>query len=508
MRGRDSLTSLDGSDRGATAILVAVALVVLIGFAALAVDTGIGFNDRRQQTAAADVGALAALQFAKTSLTTTHPDCAGLTGKDKAACRGAEEAVAVVDGTLPGRYSDADWDICVDTNKPAEYSRPSAISDCISFTSDLRKARVAMPGTEVDTAFGKAIGFSTMSVSAFAEAGLEMDISGGVLPFALGPSGAGTSQACFFAQDTGSLDIDPCTASTQGNFGKLDVKWYGNDLYGADSPECSGQNAWRMAINIITGTDHPLEIESKSPGIVNDVTNCDNIANPADEVATWTGNAAGAIGDGLFYGVSPNPSYEGRLICKQGNEGYPVFDYDSNGNCQVVNNAHPGSVDDNPLWTYIDTGWNAGPCQYGTIGDRDEMEACLDWYRSSNQTNSLFTTDLVTSTRFGGVPKLDADPGNGSGNYLITDFTPVFLETIYLKCNANTCDTVFSPGESSTGACPSPLTPTSASCGWPGNGNKAVEAMTAFILTLDMLPDEMADKFPYQDGSIVYNLFR
>jgi hypothetical protein len=32
--------------------------------------------------------------------------------------------------------------------------------------------------------------------------------------------------------------------------------------------------------------------------------------------------------------------------------------------------------------------------------------------------------------------------------------------------------------------------------------------MTAFILTLDMLPDEIADNFPYQDGSIVYNLYR
>ncbi len=55
-------------DRGATAILVAASLLLLMGFAAIAVDAGIGFSERRQQSSASDVGALAALQFAKTTL--------------------------------------------------------------------------------------------------------------------------------------------------------------------------------------------------------------------------------------------------------------------------------------------------------------------------------------------------------------------------------------------------------------------------------------------------------
>lgn len=519
MRLRDRLTSLADSDRGASAVLVAASLVMLMGFAALAVDSGVGFNDRRQQASAADVGALAALQFAKTTLATTHPDCIGLTGKDRSACRGAEEVLAVVDGTLPGRYDDADWGACVDAN-PGGYSRASAISKCIRFTPDLRRSRVVLPGTDVETAFGKAIGFSTIRVSAFAEAGLEQNISGGVLPFALGPSGAGSNQACFFSGDNPILDSEPCKKSVQGNFGKLNVRWYGNELYGAPSPECSGQNAWRMSMNIITGTDHPLELESKNPGIVNDNTNCDNIANPVDQVETWTGNAAGAIADGMILGVTSPTNYEGRIRCKDGDaaEDYPVFAYTSSA-CVTVNSSHhPESLDHTPLWQFIKSGAPGtapgGACAPGQANDRAGMQNCLGWWKSTGpHATNLFTPALATSPRFGGVPKLHSDPLPGSSAaYLITDFTPVYLETMYFKCGPSTCDTVHSPGENTDGsppaACPTPITSATTSCGWPGNGNKAIEAITAFILTLDMLPDEIGDNFPYQDGTIVYNLFR
>ena len=57
-------------ERGASAVLVAASMLMLIGFAAIAVDGGIVFDDRRQQQSAADVGSLAALQFARTTLAT------------------------------------------------------------------------------------------------------------------------------------------------------------------------------------------------------------------------------------------------------------------------------------------------------------------------------------------------------------------------------------------------------------------------------------------------------
>lgn len=495
-------------DRGAVAVLVALCLVVLIGFAAIAVDSGIAYSDRRQQQSAADVGALAAVQFAKTTLATSHPNCTGLSGKSRAACRGAQEALAVIDGTLPGRYNSAAWAACSDPNDDSQgYTQNSFISDCISFTNSLRRARVLLPGTDVDTAFGRVIGFDSISVGAFAEAGLEFNLSGGVLPFALGPSGAGSNHACFFAQSTSNLNVYPCDGPAGGNFGKLDIRWYGNEEYNAGAAQCTGSTQWRMSINIITGTDHPMEIHNGST--VNDVANCNIIANPVNQVDTQTGNSAGAIADGLFSGVS---GFEGRLLCKDGSEGYPAFNYVSSGAaCVTINNSHPGALDHTPLWHFL--AWNNAACN-GSINDRAGMEACLVHYRNTNPTDGsgnpvpLFNDDLAGSTRFGAVPELHANPGGGSGSYNITGFKPVYLETIYLKCNATTCDVAHSPGEPSSGICPDPITPTASSCGWNSNGNKGVEALTAFILTRNMLPDSIDENFPWDPGTLLYNLYR
>jgi len=525
MTVRNRLTSLADSDRGASAVLVAASLVMLMGFAALAVDSGVGFNDRRQQASAADVGALAALQFAKTTLATTHPDCIGLTGKDKSACRGAEEAIAVIDGTLPGRYDDAAWGACVDANPPVEYTTAgggivSAISPCISFTNSLQRSRVVLPGTDVETAFGKAIGFDTIRVSAFAEAGLEMNIVGGVLPFAVGPTSGGANQACFAAGDNAVINIDPCSDGVEGNYGKLDITLYGNEDY-ATPTICTGSNAQRMSTNLVTGTDHPMK-PNPPPGkpldpVVNDVANCNAISNEVNQVEVLPGNAQGAIATGLWGSIS-NPSLEGRLRCKDGDagEGYPLGTLVSpvgTWPCVNVVNNHPEALDHTPLWHYIDPSFNSGPCQYGSISNRTEMESCLAWYKGPGNKPTLFTEAIATSPRFAGVPRLDQDPGSGNSiKYTIKEFLPVYVETLYLGCTANTCSVVHSPGENSAAspppACPTPLTAPMSSCGWTGNGQKLVEAITGFILTLDMLPDSIAESFPFQPGTVVYNLYR
>jgi hypothetical protein len=518
----------DDRERGATAILVAVSLLVLIGFAAIAVDSGIAYADRREQQSAADVGALAALQFARTTPPATHPDCAALTDStDIAACRGAEEALAVIDGTLPGRYSDADWGACTDPSlDPADFSQVSFISPCINFTSTLQRVRVVLPGTDVATTFARVIGFDSIRVGAFAEAGLELDIIGGVLPFAIGPSGSGSNQACFAAGDTEVLDIAPCGSGSEGNYGKLDIRLYGNENY--PTPQiCSGGNGQRMITNIVAGSDHPLEPNPPKPTappnpVVDEVTNCANITNPVNQFDVATGNNPTWVNDGFLQGITTPPNLEGRLLCKGGKssntsrEDYPLGSFTST-LCETVNNTHPEKLDHSPLWTYITPGANAqalgGGCDPGawTKKGRDKMETCIANWKAwpTPHTISLFTDDIAKSPRFAGVPILDKDPGNGTSvKYTIKEFKPVYLETLYLGCNANTCSTVHSPGEVSTGSCPAKITPADWSCGWPGNGAKPMEAMSAFILELDMLPADLADKFPYQEGTIVYNLSR
>ncbi|MEE9178352.1 MAG: TadE/TadG family type IV pilus assembly protein [Acidimicrobiia bacterium] len=497
-------------DKGASAVLIALSMVVLMGFAAIAVDAGIAFEDRRQQQSAADVGALAALQFAKTGLSTVN--CGAFSGADRAACRGAEEAMDVVEGTLPGRYGLAEWAACLDASKPAEFTQGSTSSGspCINFTRNFQKVRVVLPGTDVDTAFARVIGFNSIAVSALAEAGLDLNQSADVLPWAVGPTGNGFNYACLMANSTSNLDVDPCNGPTQGNFGKLDMALYGNTSI--ETPEICGnaQPRTKMGVNLIAGSDHPLEEFDAIPGNVHDFTNCPIMTNPVDQLRTQPGNAANGIEDGLFLGVTETtPDYEGRLLCKTTEP--DEFGGFISKDCVLVGNQFPEQVDHTPLWDFIASGVNAelnpsGKCS--GVNTSVKMQECLQAWRDYGpaHTISLFKTGLETAPRFAAIPILDSDPSNGSGDYLITAFKPIYLDTVYLKCNSKTCDIVHSPGYDNAGPCLDPLTPTDKSCGWTETGKKGIVAVTSYMLTIDMLPLNIQEDFPASEGTIIFNL--
>lgn len=497
------------ADRGASAIVIALSLLLLMGFAAIAVDSGILFDDRRQQQSAADGGALAAVQFADTTLTSAT--CSG-SGTARAACRGAEEAIAVVNGTLPSRYSLADWTACADPNKPARFTINSSQSTCISYTSNFQEARVVLPGTDVDTSFGNVVGVASKRVTAGAEATFELDQSGRIVPWAIGPSGGGANYACVMANSSSNLDVAPCNGPTSGNFGKLDVSLYGNSTI--ETPRICGNSnsSTKMAVNLIVGADHPLETEATSMGTVHDFTNCPIITNAVDQLRTQTGNSAGGIEDGFFNGVTvTTPNYEGSLMCKDGDPG-EYGNMVSPVPCVTVGNQFPETVDHTPLWHFITPGAaseSAGACT-PSISTQAAMEACLAAWRAfvpTPHTIALFSPDIEFATRFAAVPLLDSDPSNGSGDYNITEFIPIYTDTIYLKCNANTCDIAHSPGIASTGACPNPIA-SAKSCGWTSNGNKNIVAVTSYMLRVDMLPIDMQDRFPNRPGTLVFNLSR
>jgi hypothetical protein len=499
------------NERGASALLIALTLVVLMGFAAVAVDAGIAFEDRRQQQAGADSGALAALQFARTD---AHTDCGGLSGTALAACRGAVEALDVVDGTLPGRYALADWAACTDTSKPAEFTQGSSVQgstiDCISYTANFQKARVVLPVTDVETAFARVIGFDSIAVNATAEASLDLNQSADVLPFALGPTGAVANQSCLFANSSSNLNVDPCNGPVQGNFGKLDLALYGNGTYG--TPQICGNSmpTLKMATNLIMGSDHPIETAATRAGTVNDFGNCPILTNPVDNLRTQTGNSANGIEDGLWNGIS-TPSREGRITCKDGDPGEGgLVSATGSWPCVNVNNQIPEVLDHTPLWHYLRAPVTEVPSnECDGVTNRQQMEVCLQAWRSFGAHSagaSLFTSALEFAPRFGAVPVLNSDPSNGSGDYDVTGFVPTYLETLYLKCDANTCDIVHSPGEGSSGPCPNPLTPADNSCGWYSGGNKGVVALTGFILQLDMLHPDMRETFPGSQGTVIFNL--
>jgi len=504
--GRRPLLTFKRSERGASAILVAISALVLMGFAALAIDSGILFSDRRQQQSAADGGGLAAVQFARTEVTAKCPSAAA---SNLAACRGAEEAIAVVNGTLDNRYSDADWLACTD---PAPLPFVSSLSPCITYVDNgLQEARVRLPGTDVKTPFGGVIGMNSASVGAFAHAKVDIGASADVLPFAIGPTGASQAQSCLFAQATSNLDILPCDGNDSGNFGKLDLSLYGNSTLGTPRICGNASPQTKMGVNVATGADHTFEVASKTAGTVNEVSNCPIIPNPVDNIPVQTGNAAQGISDGLFYGVS-SPALEGRIMCKDGDAGELAGK--TSPACESVWNQFPERLDDTPLWDYINPGndLGSGACNPLGISDRAGMETCMvEWKTIGSPGNPLFTEAIPTAPRFAAVPVLNADPSGGTGTYDIIDFKPIYIETIYMKCNANSCDTIHSPGESNPTppGCPNPVTPLTSHCGVPGNGNaNAIEALTSFMLDLDMLPDSVADNFPSAPGTTVFNLYK
>lgn len=522
-------------DRGATAITIAISMLVLMGFTAITIDGGLAYGDRRVLASAADVGALAALQFARPSLIDVFSACdTTVSLEDQAACRGAEEAIEVVNGTLPGRFALLnDWKNCLDLTKPVEFTIDANVGGtpipCISFTANFSKSRVKMPDTDLPTTFGRLIGFNSITTGANAEAGNDLSSFTRVKPWAQGQTGADSDQVCLMANSANSLTIPPCDGPASGNFGKLDIALYGEGLFGTGffgTPQICGpsMSKLKMATNIIVGADHLLVKEDEATGEVNDFAFCPILSEHIDEVRTKTGNDELGISQGFFDGIA-DPDLEGLLMCKgppssdrtrEDLERDPVLISRS---CADVHSFFPEDLDDTPLWFFINPnndlrfGLCPPPGSPMPIDNRQDMVTCLDaWKGISTPNTYLFENDIATSPRYGAVPILIGFPSGGVGDYLIKEFRPIYISTLYLNCKGPTCTIVHSPDEASTDVvCEPPpvgLTGLDNSCGWPLSGLPAmkVSAVTSFMLTVPMLHPDLVKNFPEFAGNLVLNL--
>ena len=507
-------------DRGATAITIAISMLVLMGFTAITIDGGLAYGDRRVLASAADVGALAALQFARPSLIVGGSACGAGSLTEQAACRGAEEAMEVVLGTLSDRFDDAAWWACLDPNKPAEFTIDATVTNpipCISFTENFSKSRVKMPDTDLPTTFGRLIGFNSIRTGAAAEVEILSGAVASVQPWAIGPTGAAANQVCLMSNPANPLDIFPCNGPVSGNFGKLDLALYGGRPMITGTPTICG-NAMpvtKMATNIVVGSDHDLEAWLPPGGpIVNDFASCSILSLRINEVRTQTGNAEKGIYKGYFDGIGM-PVREGRLMCKGSASNFGDEDLLAaleSKSCVRVGNAFPENLDNTPLWSYI-TGYASSKvtgCSVGTF-TRQLMETCIfNWVfdgHGSNPLVSLFTDEIVYSPRFSAVPILISNPGIGSGDFLIQEFRPIYVSTLYLSCAAKKCDIVHSPGEIGIiGDCPEPLDENVNTCGVSKTGKKQITAVTSYMLTLDMLDPILRANFPAAAGTVIFNL--
>ena len=154
MNQRTVETGLRDED-GATVIILALLLVVLMGFAAIAVDAAAAWALKRRDQSGADTGALAGALFT-----------ANRTRSD--AIRDAEdEIIRITYSTMEPDMTfaewEAEWTSCTDPAKPAEFTT-TLNSDCISFTSNVSKIRVQTPVVPWETTFGRVIGIDRIDL--------------------------------------------------------------------------------------------------------------------------------------------------------------------------------------------------------------------------------------------------------------------------------------------------------------------------------------------------------
>lgn len=520
-------SSNDFSERGASAVLIALSMVVLLGLVAMAVDGGLGFNERRQAQSGADFGAHGAVLLS--SFPGANPECSGAGDSvQQAACKGAIEAIQAVEGNLPGR--DLDWATCTDPNADPSWFSPQVpltngtyapggtlqTVDCLHFNSTTDQARVAVPTIDLDTTFARILGFDVIPVSAFAEAGGELPLEAKILPFAL-PANAGMHYDCL---KTGpNPDWGVCKdLPAVGNFGYADIPVYGIESFGtlAEADNCNPNNT-SLISNMVRGIDHwveghpngtvsvgnPAYRDDSGSNTVDRTFVCPVWPGNANEINLQTGNVSSAFQTGMVWGFGP--AERGRL-------------WDDSG-LQVRNpqGGNPATlINDDPLWSFLD---GSGPAVCGAANDTPSMISCLNaWVPADGAIFKSGPPDGIRyAQRFAYAPHLWDDFGPQSW-YLIEDLAPVFINTSYWGCSsgggggaAGSCAIIHTPGVTGPNSC-SPVMQGSppgseapdGTCGIPGGGNRSLNGVTSFILDKRMLPEDA--QLPFTSTGPLINL--
>jgi len=471
---RTTRTRLVAEEDGASMVVLALTLVVLMGFAAIAVDAAAAWALRRTDQSGADTGAVAGAIFTAERT------------KAQAMQDAEEEIIRITYSTINPDMSftdwEAEWAACTDPAKPGEFTENHS-SSCVSFNSNLSKVRVRTPIVPWKTTFARVIGFDEVQTFAEAEVDTVYRAAGGVMPFGLPGSTANDAEICL---KTGANPKGggTCDGPDSGNFGFIDFSQFGNDQLGTPT-KCTGGGTDRLARNIAQGVDHPLGTTNVFPApLRDDVAACNdgNFNSRPYNVDTETGNIAQVLYDGFVEGVDGLP---GRL---------------DRGTNQITIGTGSGqvSLDNTPLWTYLN-GNGISVC--GTVTSHDDLiDNCLD--RTLNPGNytagvwkhgAIFADTILNAPRFGWVPLFHEDDlGAGTSNRTIREFRPVYIQTTLWGCNAGGCTTYWDPAEALVGDQP--------------KKNDLIEAATAINLPREMFPSKVTDTEPGTDNSVSYLL--
>ncbi len=217
------ITSQTRNDRGAVIALTAIALVVLMGAAAIAVDVGVGWNTRRDLVTSTDAAALAAAQTYAAGgdgCTTTGPQYLALNA-----------AGSMMTGCILGSSATAQGTVTVNAEKDVDVYFGRAIGLQPYTTNSSTTARWGPPASATGL---RPIGLCADAIDSF---------------FA-SPNSTQTLEISYDDQGSGSGQIDFCgNDDPEGNWGIVD---FGNDANSAAQIKDELRNGYPLPV--YTGT--------------------------------------------------------------------------------------------------------------------------------------------------------------------------------------------------------------------------------------------------------------
>lgn len=437
------------AERGATAIVIAMTMLVILGMLAIAVDIGFGFSERRIDQTGADAAALAG------SLELVISDAAnGLEAS-------IDRVYAIVDSNLGRSVPYSDWQGCSDPDA-LFYTTLTDLgaangSDCISLSEDFNTYRVRLPDQAVDTSFGAVIGADSVMVSAAAEAKRNAEFGGGGnVPFFVLDGTSVGAELCI-KTNTGTQPEETCGSPSSGNFGDFEPYWYGS-IGGDLSTICNkGQTPRPLARAVAMGIDHEFSRFAPFPGGTERLNGgwCPGVPGPLlpNTILPGSGYSSSDITWGLILGESwPGAQvFPGRLTRND-----TVFAQDT-GTAFMFGK----DIDNRPLWDYIDQSavnpatmpsctFFANPMNTGHVsspppGDpmygtrRTNLLQCLQEADAAGarilvvDRDGSGTPDILETPRTGAAPQIweDFPPPNNAFHMHIQGLSPIFIDSLY-----------------------------------------------------------------------------
>ena len=517
-------------------ITVAISLVFLMGMAAIAVDLGLGFNERRQDQTAADLSVMAGavdsvLGGSQESIVTTILDI----------------AQANLDTVYtPGEWQTL-WQDCKDPDRvdfdvgigPLVTFQPmqepiawgGGELECISSVSSYLRVRI--PDQLQGAAFARVIGFYDLTTFAAAVALIEPGATFGTIkPFGI-PGGTPNGEICLKSSGSGPA-IEPCQGPSGGGFGEIDSEFFG-DFFG--SPDCGLPGATELAQNIALGIDHAVSTWANPGGVaLGSVHPGDVIVGAYDEIGFDACRIMGGVLQPEFSGhvTPPNTmrvatgfspaSVEAGLVSNQTFVGadsvvYPsLLQQGGNPTRDIVKKRVGGieviyQLDNKGLWDYLNNknmvsglpecNGNAYKPVALTIEEKVvKMNICLAGYNGAGTVTDLFKPEIADSPRLIWAPEYWHAPSTSGKSWQpIQGFRLVFVAGTFFNCTAIDCGVVFYPDLSG---------PNPEMCDQSGPicQELSLSQLSAFLLPFEALPGDSIPPFPGAESPFVTSLFK